>query len=518
MKKYTVRYLLLLLCFVLVLSACGQQEQQADAAQNSYEDVTALVREAQQLYQAGSYRECLEKYLTAMEKNPRDMEARMGVIHAQIALERYDLALINLDMAQQLDPENLEICQAYLTMAQKASNTGYAHTAVKLAEQYGHESILQLVPEEPVFQLEEGSFDQQMTLEITADPDVELYVSLDNDVLNTNSMYNDPYTQPILLMRGTNTVSAYTMKDGIPSAEVTKIYTVDYPCVNVEFRESLMEELALVVLGKTEGPVTNYECETVTDLSWYDLQKTYTSYYEYEALRINSLEDLKYFPSLRYLFLNNQDKIKDFSPLKNCPYLFQVGVEECGLKNTDFVRYCPSVEHFNLGNNEITDISALIEKKEVYGVALRGNAGKVDLTALIKAHPEMYRLEVNDELLPDYSILQELDELTTLYINGIQHLDREGLSKLTDLRMLDISMDYSAREYNLELTDLSFLENMPELENLYLNGVSKAADLEYIKGLEKLQYLYLYNCPVADNVKLMDQLAAALPEGCKFYY
>jgi len=518
MNKYHVKFCLLLLVAALVLSACGQAEQKEAEADSVYEDVSTLVQEAEGLYQAENYEKSLDIYLTAMEKNPRDIPSRMGVVRSQIALDRIDLALMNLDMVQQLDPDNAELCRAYLDLADKTGRISYARTAISLAEQYDHQEILDLIPPKPVMLLEEGNYDSVQQLEITSDPELEIYVDLENSVNDIFDMRNSLYTGPVRLMRGTNTVTAYTMKDGIPSVSVTCTYTVDYPCVNVEFKEPLIEQLALQALNKESGPITNYECETLQELQWYDLQQIYTSYYEYEALRLHTLEDLKHFPGLLYLFLHNQDKITDYSPLQYCPVLFQLGIEESGLKNTDFAKYCPSVEHFNLGGNQIKDISGLIEKKNLYGVSLNGNNGKVDLTALIKAHPEMYRLEMNDDALSDYSILQELEEITSLYILGIQNVDRDGLSKLTELTNLHITMDYDAREYNMTFTDLSFLQNMPKLENLYLNGVSEVSDLEYIKGLENLEYLYLYNSPVADNSRIMEELAAALPVNCNLRY
>ena len=56
----------------------------------------------------------------AMEKNAKDIDARIGVVKCQIELGNYEIADMNLSMAQQIDPSSIEICEMYLKMSQEA--------------------------------------------------------------------------------------------------------------------------------------------------------------------------------------------------------------------------------------------------------------------------------------------------------------------------------------------------------------------------------------------------------------
>lgn len=482
------------------------------------EDVSPILQEADTLYKSGDYAVSLDLYLTAMEKDAKNVDARIGVSKCQIEMGNYDLADLNLSMAQQIDSSSVEFCELYLKLSQMTGDPYYARTAVNLAARYGHESILENVPTVPTIDHESESYSERIFLTITCDdPDAEVYVSLSNDQNTSYSLHNQKYSQPIMLIRGENTVSAYSIKNGIPSETVTKTYSVDYDSFEVHFKEPLVEEIVRQELGKDSGPITNYECEQITEFNWSALMSVYTNYNEYQNLKISSLEDLQYLPSVQNFSIQNQTEITDFSPLLNCPMIYQAALSKCGLKDAEVVKYLPNLSHLNLYHNEISDFSALENNPELYGLYIYDNDPDAKIDDILRSNPQLGSLGIDDTQLADYSVLTELEDIEHLYIYGISNVDYTAISELTDLEGLTLSYNYERGEYNKSISNLSFLPKMQGLQSLTLNGVDNASDLVYISQLPYLTSLSLYSCNATSDQAAMKALIQALPN-CSITY
>lgn len=507
--------LISLLIFSLLCTGCGARKTQDQNAMDTNSDI---LQQAETLFQNGAYEESLEQYLTAMEKDLKDMNARIGVAKCQIALGNYEIADMNLTIAQQVQPGAVEICEMYLKMSQASNNVRYAQIAVDLASQYGHASILENVPAAPAMDQEPGNSAGRILLTITcADPDAEIYVTLKNSQNSNYDLKNARYSQPIPLFRGENTISAYSVKNGIPSKSVTHTYSVAYDPSEISFKEPLIEEIVRQQLGIAHGPITNYDCEQVTELDWYRLQSVYNDDNEYQNLRIHSLEDLQYLPALTYLNLQYQTEIADFSPLANCPLLYQVNLNACDLTNTEFVKYLPNITHLYLNDNKISDFTDLENLTELYGLYVFGNDEDTHVDRVLRNNKQLYSLGIDDTQLTDYSILAEMVNLNDLVIHGISNIDYSAVGKLTKLQSLDLSYNYDRDEYGKPIGNISFLPQMTDLQYLYLNGVTMARELKYIMQLPNLTTLYLYNCDITSNPSAMKDLTQALPN-CAISY
>lgn len=519
MRRNRFCMIALLLILGLLCTACAAPEtKEQSAASAGYEDVSDILQNADALFQSGEYAQSLELYLTAMEKNAKDMDARIGVVKCQIELGNYEIADMNLSMAQQIDPSSIEICEMYLKMSQATDGIYYAQTAVDLAMQYGHDAILADVPAAPVIDQEPGDYSDRISLTITcAAPDAEVYVNLENSLNSEYYLHNAKYTEPIILLRGENTVSVYSMKNGIPSETVTQTYSVNYDSFEVTFKEPVIEELVRLTIGKAAGPITNYDCEKVTELDWYSLQSVYSNYNTYRNLKIHSLEDLHYLPCVNYFSLSYQTEIEDYSPLKYCPMIYQVSIYECELPDTDFVRYLPQLSYLYLQETKVSDYSGLESLTDLYGLSVYGDDSDVTIDHIVRNNKQLHYLSIGDTRLEDYSILLEMENLSTLYVHGVTYADYSVIGQLTNLESLDITYDYDRREYDKSIGDISFLPQMQKLQYLYLNGVNKASDLEYIKQLPNLTTLYLYNCDATNDQAAMNALIQALPN-CAITY
>lgn len=519
MKRNRFCLIALLLILGLLCTACAAPEAKEQSATSAgYEDVSDILQNADTLFQSGEYTQSLEQYLMAMEKNAKDIDARIGVVKCQIELGNYEIADMNLSMAQQIDPSSIEICEMYLKMSQETDSIHYAQIAVDLATQYGHDAILANIPAAPVIEQDPGNYSERITLTISCDdPDAEVYVNLENSLNSEYYLYNAKYSEPIMLIRGENKVSVYSIKNGVPSKTVTQTYSVNYDSFEVTFKEPLIEEIVRQTIGKTGGPITNYDCEKVTELNWYSLKSAYSNYNTYRNLRIHSLEDLQYLPCLSYIRIQYQTEIEDYSPLKYCPMIYQASIYECELTDTDFVKYLPNVLYLYLNNNKISDFSGLENLTGLYSLSVLGNDGDGTIDSILRNNKQIYSLSIGDTQLEDYSVLLEMEYLSDLSIYGITYADYSVIGQLTNLQSLQLMYNYDRNEYNKSIGDISFLPQMQKLQYLDLNGVNKASELEYIKQLPGLITLHLYDCDATNDQAAMNALVQALPN-CAISY
>ena len=160
-------------------------------------DVTTKNKEAQSLYDNGEYADSLDLYLEAMQENPKDVNARIGVVKCQIALENYSMALINLSSAVKVAPKTEELYELYLEISELTENISTAQTAVNLAKNYGVDSFLEKVPEKPVLGYESGKYDKRIEVAVESlEEGNEIYISISK--VNGYSYNNMSYKTPIL--------------------------------------------------------------------------------------------------------------------------------------------------------------------------------------------------------------------------------------------------------------------------------------------------------------------------------
>lgn len=489
---------LLPLCLAagLLLSGCG-------AARGA--DVSGLMDEGRRLYESGNYADSLEQYLTAMEQNPKDMDARMGAASCQIALGRYAMARTTLDSAADVDPADEMLYQMYLYLGQVTGDFGPARAAAELAAQYNPDYCRDNMPAAPEFSMESGSYTAPQTLELTcSDPDAQIYYQIQRseDGIFSGAM---PYTRSLPLVLGETQVSAFTVKDGAASPSVTLTCSCEYAPTPAVFLDPVVEENVCALLDNDDPTDADLIGVTSLSLSAYD-----------EEGRVSTLADLNQLPMLQSLSLYDQTKLNDYSALAACPLLSQLTLYSSNLGSLDLVQNCPGVQSLQVPYNSITDLSPVTGLTNLTTLDIRLNP-IADMTPLTQL-TDLNTLGLDSSqltALPDLSFLSDLKSLT---LQGWDGADLSRLSALSSLTSLSIGFPYSYSYDNPPtLNDLSFLASMPDLNYLSLVGVSDPAVLGQISQCTNLTTLYLYNCPATGDAAALQALQQALPN-CAIYW
>lgn len=559
MKRFVWILTLLLL---LSLTACGEATQSASIEPTQVElTFDDRLKEAQQLFEEGRFSESLEGYLAVMEQSGKNMEARLGAAQCQAALGLEDAAVKNLLLAQKINPEEKRVYTALITLAQEQENVGLIWDLITLAEVYQVDTILELLPDPPIFSQEPGVKEELISLEISSPiPEARVYYSWTNLQQNI-SVETEWYEQPLRLMNGVNTVSAYVISDGMPSRTVTATYEIQRTEEEVIFQDPAFENTVRATIDKLSGPITNLDCEQLTFLNF-----SKSDLYDGE---IHSLEDLHLFPSLEGITLSGIDGLTDFSPLAYCPKLTKLTIDNANLTDISFVQYMPGLQSVSIwGNPPIADISPLEDLQNLATVSFwevglqdiqpltkissleditlstcdvkniselahcAGEIKRLDISGnpitnaedVIRAMPALQSLSIDDTSISDYRVLKELSELRDLKIDGIRGIDFSVISELEkllyfyvfyikasyqdddDYFFLDAQVDYTAMQ------DLSFLNNMQNLTSLMLSNVQSSQQLEHLYGLQNLRHLNFCNSSATNDRQAISNLNQALPQ------
>ena len=500
-----------LICiFLVLLCAMLAGCQSVPTAYNvSYANVDQINAEALQAFDSGDYSGALLKFTEAMKSNPIDMDAMIGTIKCQIALENYAMAATNLSAAISVDPQVPEVYDLYVTLSKESDQIWYARTAVSLAKQNNIESFLSRVPDSPVLNYSDGKYDSKIQVEISAEPGVEIFIVEQKD------SYRDSYQYfaPLQITRGDTKLEVYCVKDGIPSETVEAHYICDYPPVEVSFTDPVIERLVRLELDNEYGPITDVDCESITEIRQYNLRNAGMDWREYENVSVKSFEDMRLFPNLQYLDLDNLGSIPDYSPLASCNRLSTLQLDDSGLTNISFVEKIPNLGYLSVRDNQISDLTPLSNCKNLYNLDVVGNPVR-DIKVLGELDIEY--LYITAASIEDLSVLSNLENLSYLHVYACGGLDLSSLGAITGLETLGLyARDYTSNNYwndRIPLSNLSFISNLEALENLNLQGISDYSELNYVKSLKSLTQLDVMTLDRESIPNdLLQELQTALP-------
>ena len=474
---------ILILCSSVLLIGCGRKKRE----QITYESVDSFIAEAEQAYAGGNYNDALTLYADAIKTNPVSVDAQIGAAKCQMALKNYAMASENLSAAARIDPQALEIYDMYMELADTSKSPYYARAAVNLAKANHMESFLARMPKEPVLSLEEGRYDARQELTITAEEGAEIMVTEHNGNDRVSYTYDG---QPIKLLSGETTVTAYCTKDGVPGDEVSATYECTYDPIEITFHDPMIEAAVRKQLDRESGPITDLDCESISylDCDSYLMRDDE----EEESHPVETLEDLKYFPRLQSVQFSDIEIEAALSDLGSCRLLRSISMRDCGISDISFVKSLPQLEYLDIsGNQELTDISPAADHENLNGLSI-SETGVTDLSPLYDKEIRELRLTLSDEL--GGSVLTRWkDSLYDLQLYDCGGRDLSWLKECTRLGHLDLAATpdgvFRYDEDMEPLEGLEFLSSLTNLTFLELYGLGDASSLEYVKSLKNLTYL-----------------------------
>ena len=372
------------------------------------------------------------------------------------------------------------------------------------------------------------------------------------------SVYDTPYSEPIELGDGENTLYALAVSDnGLVSPLSVFGYTIGGVVEEVTFADSSVEEAVRLHLAVDEKKVL-YTSD-LWDLTYFTVPSgakdlsdlSHMIFVEDLAIdsvpsgQLNNLSSLVNITSLQIRNTSiNADELKMIGSL---PKLKRLILSNCGLTTASGLETAVGLEYLDLSQNTIRDLSPLANMTQLQDLYLNHNAIN-DLTQIAGLN-KLARLDVSYNLLetlnpifacPELMYLNAgnnkitsiagIDRLASLQIfsfanNTIQ--DISPISSCTGITQLDISenmiADISSLSALVKLDTLNFSRNvvteLPAFEKecalITIDGShNQLTSLSALEGLENLNNVFmdyneeldsiepLVNCPRIVQVKV----------------
>ena len=297
-------------------------------------------------------------------------------------------------------------------------------------------------PEAPKATPTPGFYSQYISVTLECEGNT-IYYSADGEYPSTAS---DPYSEPIALTHGENSVYAIAVSDnGLVSPVSILGYTIGGIVEEVTFTDSVLESDIRGMLNAQEKAIYTSDLWTI---------KEYT-------VPANA---------------------KDLSVLKHMSFLEKLTISDCKAQDFSFISSLTNLSELTITNtsishDEVAFIGALPHLKRL----TLANCGLSSVSPLSKAVGLVY-LDINNNTVRNIEALKNLTGLEELNLQHNTISDVSALEELTKLTKLDIS-------YNA-VTTLSPLSNLTGLTWLDA-GVNKITSLGKINNLTKLTYLAL---------------------------
>lgn len=395
-----------------------------------------------------------------------------------------------------------------------------------------------LRPAAPVATPAPGFYNQYISVNISCDSGT-LYV---NPIPEYPSVYDEPFSEPITLQDGENTIYAVTVADnGLVSPLSVFGYTVGGVVEEVEFADAAVETAVRELLGVTEDAVI------MSNDLW-----SITSFTVPEGTQ--TLADLKHMLFLQELYITNgpvgeMSVLSSFSHLTTLEIantaistdemdfvgavttLSRLALTNCNVVTVSPLENLTGLIYLDLSNNTVRNLQPLAGMINLQELYLRQNA-VVDLTALsglgalrtldvshnsvaslspILNLTSLTRLDASTNLLTDLNNINALSSLSCLYVSGNSISDPTYLGECTTLTELDISNnafgDITALQTLTRLVTLNFSFNQVtdipvfpvDCALVTIDGSNNLIEsLQPLEGLRKLNNVYMdYNTEIS---------------------
>lgn len=351
------------------------------------------------------------------------------------------------------------------------------------------EQLEALRPQAPISNPAPSFYSQYITVSIES-PSGTLYVTTDKEYPSTA---DDPYSGPIQLVGGENTIYALAVGDnGLVSKLEIFGYIVGGVVEEITLADSTIDAMIRQMLGKTvEDTLLSSDLWTITSVTmpseatnYSDLQ--YLPYLESLTIENGRFENLGSLASLSYLseltIRNSTLSSGDIATIGALPNLRKLTMENCSLSSIANLSAAQNLTYLNLSNNAIRDISVIAGMSRLEALSLSHNA-LTDLSRL-SSLANLKELDVSYNSLVSIAPLSSCSNLWALDISNNSITSLQGIDSLKSLSVLKAD--------NNKLTDVSLLSANTALTKLDLshNTLTSISALSGLNSLETLRFVY----------------------------
>lgn len=342
-------------------------------------------------------------------------------------------------------------------------------------------------PVAPVSTPDPGFYNQYISVTIDTGNHT-VYYSTNGEYPSTQTA---PYSEPITLSDGENTISALAVNDkGLVSTLSTLGYTVGGVVELVEFHDPVIEEEIRTALNVSdEAELYTNDLWTITEFNVPEGAKDYTDIKHLAFLKkltiasgnTDGLLTISALTNLNELVITNTAVSQDvLDCIAKLPFLSKLTLSECSLSGIAPLASATGLTALDLSNNAIRDISCISAMTALQELYLQHNA-LTDLTA-IASLTTLTTLDVSHNSLTTLAPLAALTALTQVDANTNSLTELGSFSKLTALTKLSVASN--------KLTNIDSLSDCASITDLDIssNQLTNIGCLAAMDGLMNLDF------------------------------
>lgn len=345
-------------------------------------------------------------------------------------------------------------------------------------------------PAAPVASPTPGFYSQYISVTLESENGA-IYMSTDGQYPSTGK---EPYSQPIQLSDGENTIHAITVADnGLVSPLSIFGYTVGGVIEVMEFSDSAIEDEVRKLLNvSAETVLHNNDLWSIKEFTVPSEAKNYADIKQMaflESLIIdkgaaNQISNITSLANLESLKISgtsvSQDELKAIAGL---PKLKNLTLQNCGLTGISPLSDAKELVKLDLNNNAIRAVHAISGMQNLQELNLQHNA-VTDATPLASAST-LKKLDISYNALTTIAPLSNLIGLTWLDAGTNSITDLGDIGKLT-------ALDYLSVKSN-KLSNVSSVGQCTALSELNISS-NEITDITSLSTLTKMMYLdFSYN-------------------------
>ena len=342
-------------------------------------------------------------------------------------------------------------------------------------------------PSAPVTSPAVGFYNQYVEAEISCESGT-LYVNASGAY---PSVHDAPYSAPIELVDGENTIYAIAVADnGLVSPLSVFGYTIGGVIKEVKFTDAAMEEAIRLHLG-IDANQTLYtndlweltyftvpsEAKDISDLSYL----TYVEDLAIDGLAAGQLKNLSSLVNLSSLQIRNTSiSSEELALIGSLPKLEHLTINSCGLATLVGLENAEKLVSLDIRQNAVRDLTPLSSMTALQEAYLQNNA-IIDLTAL-SALANLTHLDVSYNALTTITPVFNCATLTELNASNNTMESIAGIEKLTALSVLNLSGN--------KLTDVASIAACTTLQDLNIsdNAITDITALAALNNITNLNF------------------------------
>lgn len=342
-------------------------------------------------------------------------------------------------------------------------------------------------PNAPTASPSPGFYSQYISVSIENESGT-LYTTTDGQY---PSLAQAPYTEPITLVEGENTILAISVaENGLVSPLSTFGYTVGGVIEEVSFADAAVETAIRTALNvSTNKTLYTNDLWKITDftvpqdaVNYEDLKHlTFLKTLTIENGKSNDLGFISNLANLASLRIVNTPVSEDsVSAIGKLPMLKELILSGCGLSTIAGLERATGLNYLDLSSNTLRNIEPLSAMDALTEVNLSHNA--LVTVAPLSGAKSIKKLDASHNSLASTSSFASLVSLSELSINNNTLADLSGMGNLTALTHLDLS--------NNQLTAVAELSACKQLINLNIssNLLTDISPLATLNTIEELNF------------------------------